>query len=113
MRLILHVGLLFLAAMSGHLNAQKSSSSLTTAKVILAKPIRLKADGKLIDSAAFRSHSGPAIYDINHDGLDDLVVGNYKGHFQVYLNIKSNKEPEYKGAGLLKAKGKVIKLNNW
>ncbi len=93
--------------------AQETSAALPLKPAKLEIPIRLVADGVLIDSAQYRSHSGPTLFDLNGDGLRDLIVGNYGGHFQTYLNIGSKTKPVFKSAGLLKDDKAIVKLNNW
>src|SRR5262249_34501413 len=70
---------------------------------IFNKPVRLQADGQLIDSGAEWGHSGPALADVDGDGLRDLVVGDYSGKFRFYRNVGSRSEPRYASPAYLKA----------
>ena len=72
---------------------------------VLEPPIRLKADGQVIDSGPAWGHSSPCAVDLNGDGVRDLLIGDFGGKFHRYLNIGSAKSPAYKMDGLLQAGG--------
>ncbi len=62
----------------------------------------------------------PAIYDWNHDGKDDLLVGEFEtgekgSYIKVYLNEGSNKTPKYSGDFFYATdiKGDTITNNQW
>lgn len=76
-------------------------------------PVRLKADGEFIDTGKYVAHAGPLIADLDAEGKPDLLVGNFGGHFQVYLNRGTRQEPEYVDKGLLEAGGETAKIPNW
>jgi len=63
-------------------------------------PVRLQADGKVIDHGAAWGHCGPTLHDMDGDGVDDLVVGDFGGKFTVYRNVGTAEKPEF-GAGVL------------
>ncbi len=72
---------------------------------VFEMPVRLEADGKVIDTGRTTGHSGPTIADVDGDGLADLVVGSFGGKFQVYKNIGTPGEPLYSYIGFLQAGG--------
>ena len=77
----------------------------------LAPPVRLEADGKPIDIGRLSklAHAGPALGDIDGDGDRDLLVGDFPGHFWLFLNTGTDKAPVYTSKGKLKAGGKDAK----
>ncbi len=79
----------------------------------LAKPVRLQADGEFIDTGKRIAHSGPLLCDYDDDGLQDLLVGTFTGHIQVYRNIGTVKQPKLTSKGLLQAGEGVLKIKNW
>jgi hypothetical protein len=70
---------------------------------IFEKPVRLMADGRVIDTGEAWGHSSPCVEDIDGDGLDDLLLGDFSGKFHVYKNVGEKNRPAYKDAGKLKA----------
>ena len=42
-----------------------------------ARPVRVIADWKVINTGSHIGHSGPAIADLNDDGKPNLLVGDY------------------------------------
>ncbi|MFT7676403.1 MAG: hypothetical protein ACI8QC_000374 [Planctomycetota bacterium] len=79
----------------------------------LQPPVRLRADTGLINSGVYNGHSGPLFTDITGDGKADLLVGNYKGHIQVYVNVAKDGDPRFEAKGLLEAEGEQITVDNW
>jgi hypothetical protein len=76
-------------------------------------PVRLKAGSEFIDTGRDIAHAGPLAVDLDADGKLDLLVGNFRGHFQVYMNTGTRAEPEYEDKGLLEADGETAKVPNW
>ena len=76
----------------------------------LAEPVPLTADGKVIDHGAAWGHCGPTVFDVDGDGLADLVVGDFSGQFTVYRNVGSARQPRYAAGQLLRAGGEVAKV---
>lgn len=78
---------------------------------LFEKPVRLKADGKVIDTGEAWGHSSPCIEDIDYDGLDDLILGDFGGKFQIYKNVGQKNAPAYKDIGKIQADGKDASVN--
>lgn len=87
-----------------------SISSFTFAQK-MGTPILIKAGDKLIDDKI--PYAGPTIYDLDKDGLNDLIVGTFKGKFKVYKNTGTKAEPKYDGFEYLQAGGKDALMKNW
>lgn len=74
----------------------------------LESGILLKAGGKIISDG---HTAAPEAVDWDEDGKLDLLVGTFSGgKVFFYQNTGSNKAPEYKNAGALKAGGRDISL---
>ncbi len=84
-----------------------------TKGIQLDPPVRLKAGQEFIDTGEHIGHAGPLLADLDADGKLDLLVGNIRGHFQVYMNTGTRAEPAYADKGLLKAAGETVKIHNW
>ena len=79
----------------------------------LAAPVRLTADGDPIDTGAYIGHSGPLLEDITGDGRPELLVGNFRGHVQVFANTSKEGAPTWEAKGLLQAAGADLRVPNW
>ncbi|HEX5444531.1 MAG TPA: VCBS repeat-containing protein [Pirellulales bacterium] len=82
-----------------------TGAHLATAGEVFQNPVRLEADGKVIDRGENWGHASPCIEDLDGDGLADLLVGDFQGKFRVYKNVGRQGSPRYTDAGLLKAGG--------
>jgi hypothetical protein len=73
----------------------------------LAAPVALQADGKRIDIGKLSSyaHAGPCFADVDGDGDNDLLVGDYPGHFWFFENTGNDEHPVYTSKGKLQAGG--------
>ncbi|BBO36037.1 FG-GAP repeat domain-containing protein [Lacipirellula parvula] len=69
----------------------------------LAKPVLLNADGKAIDTGKAWGHSSPCIVDLDGDGRQDLLLGDFSGKFHVYKNAGGDGIPQLKSDGALQA----------
>jgi hypothetical protein len=60
----------------------------------LAEPVKIMAAGKPIEVDT--GHASPCVFDINHDGKKDLLVGQFGGgKLRVYLNKGTDAEPKF------------------
>jgi hypothetical protein len=62
---------------------------------IFHRPVRLMAADGVIDSGPSLGHSSPWVVDLDGDGVNDLVVGDFSGKFRFYRNQGTNKHPRY------------------
>ena len=51
------------------------------------KPVRLKADGELIDTGADIGYAGPLVRDHDGDGKPDLLVSAFRGNIRFFKNV--------------------------
>ena len=79
----------------------------------LEKPVRLKADGELIDTGKDIGHAGPTFTDHDGDGLSDLLVSSFRGNIRFFKNVGTSSEPKFKEQDPLKAEGEPIRIHNW
>ena len=101
------------AAIAALVASQAAAAEPKTAAVEFDPPVRLKAGDEFIDSGEETGHSGPLVADLDSDGKPDLLVGNFSGHIQLYMNRGTRREPKYVDQGLLQAEGKDVKIPNW
>ncbi len=73
-------------------------------------PLRLTAVDGVIDSGASWGHSSPWVVDIDGDGTQDLIVGDFSGLFRLYRNEGANQRPRYAEAVNLQASGVDAKI---
>ncbi len=93
-------GLLVLAT-----NSISADDATDAADSVFEPPVCLTADGEIIETGKAWGHSSPCVADLEGDGLDDLIVGDFSGKFHVYRNVGSATQPKYKEDGLLQAGG--------
>ena len=79
-------------------------------------PVRIKADGKPLNTVAKKMFASPGIFDIDGDGQAELVIGGLMGSVGVYenQNTSGTGDPAWGPRNELKdAKGKTIRTSNW
>lgn len=54
-------------------------------ETVFEPPVRLMADGEVIDTGEAWGHSSPCVADLDGDGLDDLILGDFSGKTLYYL----------------------------
>ena len=93
-----HLTLLIGAGLLSASAAQAATSSE------LQTPFRVEADGKVIETEG--GNAVPCLMDFDKDGIQDLLVGQFKdGKVRVFCNVGSKTAPKF-GAGVwLKAGG--------
>ena len=78
----------------------------------LEPPVRLEADGQPIDIGPLgtHGHASPWIADVDCDGDEDLLVGDFPGYFWFYSNEGTDRNPKYASAVKLQAGGVDAKV---
>lgn len=79
----------------------------------LADPVRLEADGKVIDTVADIGHAGPLVRDWDGDGKPDLLVSSFRGSIRFFKNVGKPGAPSFKEGAPLEAAGAPIRIHNW
>ena len=78
----------------------------------LSKPIPLEAAGSKIDIGTLSNygHASPCVADIDCDGDDDLLVGDFPGYFWFFENVSGGSTPTFASAVKLQAGGEDAKV---
>jgi hypothetical protein len=77
--------------------------------VQLEPPFLVQAGDAPIDVAG--GHSAPFFHDVDGDGLDDLLVGQFEGgHLRVYRNVGERGAPRFAEHELLQAGGSAASV---
>lgn len=80
---------------------------------VLAPPVRLECDTGPIDTGKYTGHAGPLFADLDGDGKEELLVGNFGGYLQLYANTGERGKPKLVAKGLLQADGADAHVENW
>lgn len=78
-------------------------------------PLRLMVDDQPLNSLAKQMYPSPAMYDVDNDGQQELIVGDIFGRLNVYENKnEGDGDPVWnKHYALKSADGENIKVSNW
>ncbi len=79
-------------------------------KDLFHPPVRLRAADGIIDTGPSGGHAGPWVADVDGDGLNDLIVGDFSGLFRFYRNVGTNQQPRYARPINLQAGGADAKV---
>jgi hypothetical protein len=60
-----------------------------------------------------KCYAAPTIFDLDNDGLQDLIVGTFDGEFRFYKNVGTKKIPAYNNFTFIQANGKNAKIPNY
>lgn len=88
-------------------------TALSAQNAGLEKPVRLEADGKLLDTGADIGHAGPIFTDHDRDGRPDLLVSSFRGNIRFFKNVGTRTQPRFKEGDPLEAEGEPIRIHNW
>jgi hypothetical protein len=71
----------------------------------------LEADGEPVDIGKLSNiaHAGPWVADVDGDGDQDLLVGDFPGYFWFFENRGDDSSPRYTSRGKLEAGGQAAK----
>src|SRR5688500_15719158 len=86
-------------------------AAAAAAAVEVQPPVRIEADGKVIDTGHAWGHSSPCVVDLDGDKLDDLLLGDFSGKFRIYRNVGKPNAPKYEAGELLQAGGVTAEVN--
>jgi hypothetical protein len=79
----------------------------------LEPPVRLEADGAVIDTGPDIAHGGPLVADWDGDGLQDLLVSAFRGNIRFFRNTGTRTQPEFTEGDPLEAGGAPLRIHNW
>ena len=94
---------------------KKNSRNFVIENELFEAPVRLMVDGKPLQQANDRFPS-PAMYDIDGDGANELIIGGLRGEVEVFRNSSSDTkgDPIWEaGVPLEDRDGRSIELTNW
>lgn len=81
-----------------------------------AEPVRLLSGGKPLNAEARQMYPSPAWYDVDGDGVTELIVGDISGKLNVYENKNGTGKGDPiwgKPSALKNSEGTEIRVSNW
>lgn len=89
-------------------------ASQSAQKARFGAPELLRVGEAPLNATAKQMYPSPAVFDVDRDGRDELVVGCISGRLSVYENEAQEGEPTWSEPRALKSvDGKDIKVSNW
>lgn len=79
----------------------------------LQAPVKVEADGVVIDTVAGIGHAGPLLRDLDGDGRHELLVSSFSGEIRRFVDANRDGEPRWVEKEPLQAGGKPIRIHNW
>jgi hypothetical protein len=78
-------------------------------------PFRLMVGNRPLNTAAKQMYPSPAMFDVDHDGKSELVIGDIFGSLNVYENQNdADGDPVWSSHhALTSTTGDAIKVSNW
>ncbi len=96
-------------------SSDKNDSEFVFEHKLFEAPVRLKVGDKFLNESANQMYPSPAMFDVDNDGQDELVVGDIFGSLNVYENIADSHGDKIweEFTPLKTADGKAINVSNW
>ena len=104
------------SSLTGSENSSASSENSPNNSTLFDQPVRIRVNDAPLNTEAKKRFPSPAIFDVDGDGSNDLVIGDLMGGVGVYANLNTSGagDPVW---GLRKAlkdsKGESILTPNW
>ena len=91
--------------------AAMATTGIPGDSVEFEKPIEITAGGKTFVETLYPS---PALYDLNGDGVDELIVGDLRGYLQKATRESGDIASGWgKATNIKTADGKDLNFSNW
>lgn len=97
-------------------NTDDDKESVKFTNSYFAAPTLLMVGEQPMNTAARQMYPSPAMYDVDGDGQNELVLGDIWGTLDVFENVSDAKEGDpvwSKFTPLENTKGEEIKVSNW
>ena len=82
-------------------------------RVKFEKPVRIEADGKVIDTGKDIGYAGPLFFDYDGDQRPDLLVSSFRGNIRFFKNVGTRELPKFEEGQQLQAEGQPLRIHNW